>query len=259
MSISVWGKDGKDYPFYDKVKFALVLRSLKKILPPHLKAGNAVVCDVGCGYDARILQRMLPHIGRGIGLDFEVNPSLKDHEKLEFHEGDLRDTFKAIPEETVDVVVFLSILEHMDDPVSILRDARRLLRKDGRIFFCSPTWFGKWVLENVLSNKLFDPYNETPKQYNSHKMYYDPRDMWPLLVKAGFVSREIRIWRSNFGCSITGYAEKSSLSLSLSIAGERVWWCISSAQRRFQKHSGCFSVVSTPCVAMRHGRSAYAA
>lgn len=29
MNISIWGKDGEDYPFYDKIKFALVLRSLK--------------------------------------------------------------------------------------------------------------------------------------------------------------------------------------------------------------------------------------
>lgn len=214
MKISIWGKDGEDYPFYDKLKFALVLRSLKKIFPKHLNSSNAVLLDVGCGYDARILQNMLPVINRGIGLDFEVAPELKTKKNLSFYEGDLTATLKELPKESVDVVVFLSILEHMDDPASILRDARRLLRMDGRIFFCSPTWFGKWVLENVLSNKLFDPYNETPKQYNSHKMYYDPRDMWPLLVKAGFVSTEIKIWRSNFGCSISGYAEKTHASVA---------------------------------------------
>lgn len=212
MNISIWGKDGEDYPFYDKIKFALVLRSLKKIFPPHLDASNAVLLDVGCGYDARILQNMLPWISKGIGLDFEVAENLKRHERLSFLEGDLTDTLKNIPQETVDVIVFLSILEHLEDPVSILSDARRLLRMNGRIFFCSPTWFGKWVLERIISNKLLDPYGETPKQYNSHKMYYDPRDMWPLLVKAGFVSTEIKIWRSNFGCSISGYAEKTEAS-----------------------------------------------
>ncbi|MDR2548588.1 MAG: class I SAM-dependent methyltransferase [Desulfobulbus sp.] len=212
MEISIWGKDGGDYPFYDKLKFALVLRSLKKILPRHVNASNAVLLDVGCGYDARILQNMLPFVSRGIGLDFEVSGALKSNNRLSFLEGDLTATLKEIPEESVDVIVFLSILEHMDDPGSILRSARRLLRMNGRIFFCSPTWFGKWVLENVLSNRLFDPYGETPKQYNSHKMYYNPRDMWPLLVRAGFVSTEIRIWRSNFGCSISGYAEKTEVS-----------------------------------------------
>ena len=212
MKIAIWGKDGDDYPFYDKVKFALVLRSLKKIFPKHLDRSNAVLLDVGCGYDARILQHMQPHINKGIGLDFEVAEQLKNNPNLSFQEGDLTATLKEIPENSIDIIVFLSILEHMDDPVSILHNARRLLRIHGRIFFCSPTWFGKWVLENVLSNKLLDPCGETPKQYNSHKMYYDPRDMWPLLVKAGFVSTEIKIWRSNFWCSISGYAEKTEVS-----------------------------------------------
>lgn len=213
MKIAIWGKEGGDYPFYDKLKFALVLRSLRKIFPAHLTPTDAVLLDVGCGYDARILQNMQPYIAKGVGLDFEISDAVKKKEKLSFLEGDLTQTLKEIPEESVDVVVFLSILEHMDDPLSILRDARRLLRMNGRIFFCSPTWFGKWVLENVISNKLLDPYGETPKQYNSHKMYYDPRDMWPILVKAGFVSTEINIWRSNFLCSISGYAAKTEASL----------------------------------------------
>lgn len=212
MSISIWGKGGEDYPLYDKVKFALVLRSLKKNFPPTLDASSAVLLDVGCGYDARILKNMLPWINKGIGLDFEVAEDLKKYDCFTFLEGDLTTTLKNITQESVDVVVFLSILEHLEDPVSILSDARKLLRMHGRIFFCSPTWFGKWVLERIISNKLLDPYGETPKQYNSHKMYYDPKDMWPMLVKAGFVSTEIKIWRSNFGCSITGYAERTEAS-----------------------------------------------
>ncbi|MDE7064018.1 MAG: hypothetical protein K2O70_00905, partial [Desulfovibrionaceae bacterium] len=71
-----------------------------------------------------------------------------------------------------------------------------------------PTWFGKWVIENVISNRIMDPDGEAIKQCDDHKMYYDPRDMWPLLVKAGFISSGIKLWRSNFFCSTSGYAEK---------------------------------------------------
>ena len=209
---AVWGKGGDDYPFYDKLKFHLVLQIFKKFLHKNTPGGKIVVMDVGCGYDARVLQSLQNDMHHGIGLDFEVDPQLRECKNFTFHEGDLLQTIGQLEEHSIDFIVFLSILEHLENPLEVLTQARKLLRQNGRLFFCSPTWFGKWVLENVLSNRLFDPYGETPKQYNSHKMYYDPRDMWPLLVKAGFVSTDIKIWRSNFLCSISGYAEYSGKS-----------------------------------------------
>ena len=34
---------------------------------------------------------------------------------------------------------------------------------------------------------------------NDHKMYYDPKDLWPLLVRAGFIPQNIRIGTHKFG------------------------------------------------------------
>jgi len=34
---------------------------------------------------------------------------------------------------------------------------------------------------------------------NDHKMYFDPRDLWPLLVRAGFSPRNIRCFKHKFG------------------------------------------------------------
>ena len=34
---------------------------------------------------------------------------------------------------------------------------------------------------------------------NDHKRYYDPRDLWPMLVAAGWRPSEIRIRRHKFG------------------------------------------------------------
>ena len=34
---------------------------------------------------------------------------------------------------------------------------------------------------------------------NDHKRYYDPRDLWPMLVEAGFVPSDIRCRRHKFG------------------------------------------------------------
>ena len=34
---------------------------------------------------------------------------------------------------------------------------------------------------------------------NDHKIYYDPRDLWPLLVRAGFIPQAIRMGTHKFG------------------------------------------------------------
>jgi hypothetical protein len=40
----------------------------------------------------------------------------------------------------------------------------------------------------------------SPKEeMDDHKMYYDPRDFWPLLVKAGFKPSKINIFTHKFG------------------------------------------------------------
>ena len=60
----------------------------------------------------------------------------------------------------------------------------------GGLFIANvPTWWGKTVLELLAFSWHFSPAEEM----NDHKMYYDIRDLWPLLVKAGFKPSEISL------------------------------------------------------------------
>ncbi len=45
---------------------------------------------------------------------------------------------------------------------------------------------------------------------DDHKMYYDPRDLWPLLVQAGFRPRDIRCFRHKFGLNTFARCRKAS-------------------------------------------------
>lgn len=176
--------------------------------PPNYANNRKVLLDVGCGYEARIIQNLYKHFEKCIGVDFEVNPSLKKKQQFQFIESDINTALPTLPSESIDFIVFLSILEHMEDPVSILHHAKRILKKNGCIFFNCPNWFGKWVTENIIDNRFIDPYGEAMKQADTHKMYYSLKEMWPLLVKVGFLPSNIKIWQSNLFCSISGYAVK---------------------------------------------------
>ena len=39
----------------------------------------------------------------------------------------------------------------------------------------------------------------TLEEMDDHKAYYDPRDLWPMLVEAGFKTRQITCFRHKFG------------------------------------------------------------
>jgi len=58
-----------------------------------------------------------------------------------------------------------------------------------------PSWRGKRFLELSAYRLGLSPAEEI----DDHKAYYDPRDLWPLLVRAGFRPSEIRCFRHKFG------------------------------------------------------------
>ena len=58
-----------------------------------------------------------------------------------------------------------------------------------------PTWRGKRALEFAAFRLGVSPADEM----NDHKRYYDPKDLWPLLVEAGFRPSDIRCHRHKLG------------------------------------------------------------
>jgi SAM-dependent methyltransferase len=178
-------------------------------LKHYLNDSDTVVLDVGCGFEAWLLQDMVSRMELCIGLDVEVNSSLKQNNKFVFYEGDIHETIKNVPSNSVDFVSCLSILEHLKYPDTVCVEIFRILKHNGRMFFSSPTWFGKWVLENIVcSFKPLDPDGVIARQIDTHKMYYGVSNIWPILVRSGFVSTQIKLWHNNFFCSISGLCRK---------------------------------------------------
>ena len=63
------------------------------------------------------------------------------------------------------------------------------MKAGGRLLVNVPTWYAKPVLE--LSAFKF---GASPAcEMDDHKMYYSKRDLWPLLVRAGFKPSRIRL------------------------------------------------------------------
>jgi SAM-dependent methyltransferase len=91
--------------------------------------------------------------------------------------------------------MMISVLEHLWDPLGALKELRRLLAPGGVCLVNVPSWKGKRYLELAAFKLGVSPASEM----DDHKMYYDVRDLWPLLVQAGFQPSRISCFSHKFG------------------------------------------------------------
>jgi 2-polyprenyl-3-methyl-5-hydroxy-6-metoxy-1,4-benzoquinol methylase len=153
------------------------------------------VGDFGCGYQARFVRSVLPDIERAVLVDVALAPDLKTDERITAIEGVLPDALRDLNDATLDVVLCISVLEHLWEPLETLSELRRLVAPGGVCLVNVPNWRGKRFLELSAFRLGLSPAEEM----DDHKVYYDPSDLWPLLVRVGFLPHNIRCRRHKFG------------------------------------------------------------
>ncbi len=184
----------------DRLGVWLSTRAIKR----HLPHDNLEVLELGCGYHATHLRALGPQIKRGMGIDFKINPDLKNMDRFTFHESPIEEILPQLEQEGMDVVLLISVLEHLRDPSSALTSVWRLLKSSGILLVNVPTWLGKDFLEFSAFHIGLSPKVEI----DDHKMYYNKRDLWPLLVGAGFKPSQIKLRYHKFGLNLFATATK---------------------------------------------------
>lgn len=162
------------------------------------------VLDIGCGYHAFLLKGLDSHLKAGVGVDRAVDESL-DGGKYSFHRGEIDQVLPQLPGAGFDGILIINTLEHLWEPVKVLTECYRLLKPGGLLFVNVPSWFGKWFLEM----QAYYLGGDTSGEVDDHKMYYNKRDLWPLLVKAGFRPSLIRLHYHKFGLSTYAVATRA--------------------------------------------------
>lgn len=77
----------------------------------------------------------------------------------------------------------------------MISECRRLLAPGGVLLVNVPSWLGKRCLEFSAFRLGLSPAEEM----DDHRTYYDPRDLWPLLRRNGFLPHNIRCYRHKWG------------------------------------------------------------
>jgi len=146
-------------------------RGLAKIrvqyLERHLRGalfGGSSCLEIGPGegYLAEIILRKHPRLNYlGIETDTSCHPGLKKKGVM------LLDSSTALP--PLDLVILSHVLEHVTDPLKLLKKIRSSLRPDGLIFIEVPC-------QDFLHKRIDEP----------HLLFFDKRSMEALLHQAGF-------------------------------------------------------------------------
>ena len=185
----------------DRFGVWLSSRALRRAVPA--RKGLRVV-ELGCGYQARHLINLYDRLAEGVAVDFKLAPELRQRERLTLIEAPIEEALPRLAEARYDVVLLISVLEHLGDAPAALAAIHRVLAPGGLLLVNVPTWRGKFFLEMSAFKLGLSPRVEM----DDHKMYYDKRDLWPLLVRAGFKPSRLALRYHKFGLNLFARAIK---------------------------------------------------
>ena len=191
--------------FVDRVGIWLSQRAIKRHLP---NRSNLEVLELGCGFRAAQLLAIQDRLKHGVGVDFQIAPDLRALKKFTFYEGAIEETLPELTAKSFDAILLISVLEHLPDPLSVIKSAREMLKPSGTLLINVPTWLGKTFLEFSAFRLGLSPKVEM----DDHKMYYDKRDLWPLLVRAGFRPSLITLRYHKFRLNLFAAARREETS-----------------------------------------------
>lgn len=178
--------------------------SKRAVLRELAGARDLAAIDLGCGHDARLLAALGEHLRQGVGVDVTIAAEARVIPRLRFMVGTIEEALPLLPDGHFDLVLLISVLEHLAEPQAVLTHSRRILGPRGVLLLNVPTWRGKVFLELSAFRLGTSPADEM----DDHKMYYDKRDLWPMLVRAGFKPSRLRLRYHKVGLNLFAVARR---------------------------------------------------
>lgn len=157
---------------------------------------DSVVLDLGCGYDAKLLQSFQNIIKKGIGIDLNFNQK-NEFGKIKLIRGKADEEIN-LQSDSVDTVICLALIEHVGNPNMMLSESFRILKGGGNLLLTTPSRYAKPLLEFLAFNLGVI----SKEEISDHKRYYDKKSLETTLLKAGFKKNKMKIRYFQLGLNI---------------------------------------------------------
>lgn len=183
----------------DKLSSWLNRRQLLAKLP----RGRGVVVDLGSGMEARNILPLRRAFRLCVATDYDVSPLLPSSGVAAVR-SDILSFVTALPNNTIDMFLLISVLEHVQEESLLLQSIYSALKPDGYLAINVPTWRARPILEwMAFRTSLTSRFS-----INDHKRYYTPEQLWQSLRNASFVPENIEVRTHKIGMSVYAVAKK---------------------------------------------------
>ena len=98
------------------------------------------LADFGCSYHATFVRSVLPELGHAVLVGFALSPELKSLPTVTAIEAILPGGSGKIPSASLDIIVCISVLEHLWDPLTMVQVCLRIVCHGGVCLFNVPSW-----------------------------------------------------------------------------------------------------------------------
>ena len=159
---------------------------------PFVPQGAQVVLDVGCGrggFGAFLKSQRKLEV-HGVELNAEAAQHARQRLDRVF-ELDLERDADKLPSDRYDVVSFLDVLEHLQDPWSMLKRAHAWLKPGGTVVASLPNLRYYPVLKDLVLSKRFE-YEDNGVLDRTHLRFYTASSIERLFVETGFKAPQVQ-------------------------------------------------------------------
>lgn len=147
--------------------------------------------DIGCGTGTLLYQARI-YYANVYGLDIAISKTLKSQNgQFKLLEVDVDKTGLPFEDDFFDTISALDVVEHVFDPVFLLEETYRVLRKGGEIIYTTPNVRSlRHLFALVFKGEFPKTSNEKIGYDGGHLHYFTDRDLKELFKRTGF--REVR-------------------------------------------------------------------